>query len=297
RPRRSARRAWGSGVSAERVIRRGALADAPACAAILNDWIDDREWMPRVHTREEVTAFYQDFVFQKREVWVTGDPIDGYIGLNPETGEVTTLYTATPGQGVGKVLLDHAKQGRSTLQLWTFQANDGARRFYVREGFREVEFTEGDNEEGLPDVRLRWDRWPVRQAEVSDAAACARVVHGWVSATQWMPNRFSEAEFTEMIATAIPVREIYVAGEPVQGYLSLDPENSVIMGLYVEARGTGLGKSLVDAVKSGRDGLTLWTHTPNTRAHAFYEREGFRRTGQTRDGDDGHEEFEMEWRR
>ena len=72
-------------------IRRGVAEDAAACAAILNDWIDDRDWMPRVHTRDEVTGFYQDFVFQKREVWVTGDPIVGFLGLDPETDEVTTL--------------------------------------------------------------------------------------------------------------------------------------------------------------------------------------------------------------
>lgn len=278
-------------------IRRGKASDAPACAAILNDWIDDRDWMPRVHTRQDVVAFYQDFVFRKREVWVAGDPVTGFLGLDPERGEVTTLYVATPGCGIGKALLDHAKLGRASLTLWTFQTNDGARRFYAREGFREVAFTDGENEERLPDVQLRWDRWVVRRAEVEDATACARIVHGWVEKTKWMPQRFSVSAFAEMIAGAMSKREILVAGEPVQGYLSFDPENGVIVGLYVEARGEGLGKALVDAVKLGRDHVRLWTHQPNTRAHSFYEREDFSRTGQTRNGDDGHLEFEMEWRR
>ena len=34
--------------------------------------------------------------------------------------------------------------------------NEGARRFYGREGFVEVGGTPGDNEEGLPDVLLAW---------------------------------------------------------------------------------------------------------------------------------------------
>ncbi|MEM9425989.1 MAG: GNAT family N-acetyltransferase [Pseudomonadota bacterium] len=278
-------------------IRRGTPADVEACAAILNDWIDSREWMPRIHSPEDVVAFYRDFVFPNREVWVAGDPVVGYLGLKTEADEVMTLYVATPGQGVGKALLDHAKSGRNTLELWTFQANDGARRFYAREGFRETEFTDGDNEEGLPDVKLRWDRWPVRRAEVADAAACARVVHGWVSATPWMPKRFSEAEFTAMVGEAIPKREIYVGGDPVVGYLSFDPETALIAGLYVEARNGGLGKALVDRVKAGRDYVQLWTHAPNTRAHAFFAREGFEKTGETRDGDDGQSEFQMAWRR
>ncbi len=140
------------------VIRPGEPKDAVVCADILNDWIDDRDWMPRVHSREEVRQFYKDFVFVTRDVWVAGDPVQGFIGLDPDTQFVTTLYTARPGQGIGKRLLDHAKTLHDRLELWTFQANDGARRFYKREGFAEVELTDGDNEEGLPDVRLTWER-------------------------------------------------------------------------------------------------------------------------------------------
>ena len=50
-----------------------------------------------------------------------------------------------------------AKDRSDRLELWCFQRNEAARRFYAREGFAEVEWTEGaDNDEGLPDVRLVW---------------------------------------------------------------------------------------------------------------------------------------------
>jgi ribosomal protein S18 acetylase RimI-like enzyme len=40
------------------------------------------------------------------------------------------------------------------LQLWAFQSNARARRFYERHGFEAVEFTDGNgNEERWPDVR------------------------------------------------------------------------------------------------------------------------------------------------
>jgi GNAT superfamily N-acetyltransferase len=43
------------------------------------------------------------------------------------------------------------------LVLWTFQANSAAIAFYLREGFVEIERTDGaGNEEGLPDVRMIW---------------------------------------------------------------------------------------------------------------------------------------------
>jgi ribosomal protein S18 acetylase RimI-like enzyme len=43
------------------------------------------------------------------------------------------------------------------LQLWVFQKNVGARRFYERHGFRLVELTDGaGNEENEPDARYEW---------------------------------------------------------------------------------------------------------------------------------------------
>ena len=44
------------------------------------------------------------------------------------------------------------------LELWTFQANHGALRFYVREGFTEGQRTDCANDEGLADVNLVWER-------------------------------------------------------------------------------------------------------------------------------------------
>lgn len=56
--------------------------------------------------------------------------------------------------GLGSRLLDVAKTVYlEGLDLWTFAANTGARRFYERHGFVATESTEGDNEEGSPDVR------------------------------------------------------------------------------------------------------------------------------------------------
>jgi GNAT superfamily N-acetyltransferase len=61
------------------------------------------------------------------------------------------------GRGIGARLLDLAKVLRpDRLELWTFAANIGARRFYERHGFLAVDATDGDNEEGAPDVRYEW---------------------------------------------------------------------------------------------------------------------------------------------
>jgi len=48
-----------------------------------------------------------------------------------------------------------------------------------------------------------------------------------------------------------------------------------ITGLYVsrEARGRGVGKSLFDMAKMGREWITVWAYEQNPRARKFYRRE------------------------
>jgi len=58
---------------------------------------------------------------------------------------------------VGSALLEVARSVWPDLQLWTFQRNHGARRFYERHGFVVVRETDGaDNDEKEPDVLYSW---------------------------------------------------------------------------------------------------------------------------------------------
>lgn len=133
---------------------------APACAAILNDWIDATDWMPRVHAPETAEPFIREVVFAMRRAWVAeeGGEAVGFLALDIE-GCITALYVASNarGRGVGRMLLDAAKAEERALTLHTFAPNESARRFYAREGFVEVGDSDGDDEEGVPDVLLRWN--------------------------------------------------------------------------------------------------------------------------------------------
>src|SRR5207248_4146676 len=75
--------------------------------------------------------------------------------------EVRLLYTRPDriDMGAGMQLIDAAKAtGIGALELWCFQANERARRFYEARGFHAIRFTEGaQNEEQIPDIRYRWD--------------------------------------------------------------------------------------------------------------------------------------------
>lgn len=115
---------------------------------------------PPVHSGAEVHEHIAQLVGGEAEVFVAEHAEEGVVGLLVlRAGWVDDLHVdpAQTGRGVGSVLVAFAKRHSSgALDLWTFQSNLGARRFYERHGFVAVEMTEGDNEEGEPDVHYRW---------------------------------------------------------------------------------------------------------------------------------------------
>ncbi len=111
-----------------------------------------------VHPLDNVRRWVQEQLLDRHDVWVgeVGGEVVGFMALGrPDWIEHLYLRPDGYGQGLGSRFVDLAKRELTgQIQLWTFQSNLGARRFYRRHGFVEVEFTDGDNEEGAPDVRL-----------------------------------------------------------------------------------------------------------------------------------------------
>jgi len=123
---------------------------------------------PPVHNDREVRAFFASVVVPEADVWVVDrdDTIVGLLVVSQHGAWVDQLYVdpSHTGQGIGSRLIDWAKeQAPGELNLWTFRSNLGARRFYERHGCRAIAATDGDNEEGAPALRYRWDG-PVRPA-------------------------------------------------------------------------------------------------------------------------------------
>ena len=127
-------------------------------------------------------------------------------------------------------------------------------------------------------TELNADR--IRRAVPDDVTACATVVHNWARQTDWMPEELPVEELSTMIGDAFDSREIWVAGNPVDCYMSVDPALNKIGALYCGRTGQGIGKRFVDMAKEGRNFLWLTTHRPNTAAQRFYRREGFEVTAE-----------------
>lgn len=144
------------------LIRRAEAEEAPA---VVEMWLRARASAspaipPPVHSDADVLAWFEDVVLPHREVWVaasvTGE-IRGLLVLDDDWVDQLYVDPDWSSRRLGSGLLRVAKDRRPNgLQLWTFEANHGAHRFYERHGFTAVEATDGDNEEGAADVRYEW---------------------------------------------------------------------------------------------------------------------------------------------
>jgi len=141
-------------------IEAASADDAPAIATILSGWIDETEWMPRIHTHEQDQGFGR-YLIEVTEVAVARHRGQVVGFLARQGRDVQALYLARDARrkGVGSALLDHAKSQSDHLRLYTFQANHAARAFYAHHGFAEDHRTDGaGNDEKLPDICLTWER-------------------------------------------------------------------------------------------------------------------------------------------
>src|SRR5262245_1395862 len=143
-------------------LRRATLADADAIAPVFSSSYRLLTFLPSLHTTAEDRRFIEDVLLGQCEVTLAEDArgIVSFLALQGE--EILLLYTRPDriGTGAGTLLIEAAKaSGIAALELWCFQANARARRFYEARGFGAIGFTDGaGNEERTPDVRYRWER-------------------------------------------------------------------------------------------------------------------------------------------
>ena len=144
------------------MIRPLALTDMGAAAQVHRDAFDQAmPWLIGLHTPDEDHWFYRERVFPTCRVWghFDDDVLSGIIAFRDGWIEQLYVRPAAQGRGIGTDLLDIAKGISERLDLWTFQRNAAARRFYEARGFRLAEQTDGArNEEKEPDARYVWTR-------------------------------------------------------------------------------------------------------------------------------------------
>ena len=83
--------------------------------------------------------------------------IQGFIGLNGEHIEGIFVSDEMQSQGIGKILLNYAKNKRNKLLLNVYQKNTRAISFYQREGF-EIQHSGVDEATKEKDYVIAWQQ-------------------------------------------------------------------------------------------------------------------------------------------
>lgn len=117
-------------------------------------------WLPAPRHRG-ADALAMARAIRRGWVQVIGDG-QGVVAFSMRANHVLHALYVHPRarrRGLGRCLLDAAKQASPQLDLWVLECNLPARAFYAAQGFAEVARSPGwGNDAGLPDILLRWQR-------------------------------------------------------------------------------------------------------------------------------------------
>lgn len=94
-----------------------------------HDFISEQYWRGNFDMVKEALSQAEVYVYE------SDGKVQGFIGLDGEYIKGIFVSDEMQSQGIGKVLLDHAKSRKSKLRLNVYRKNTRAIRFYQREGF------------------------------------------------------------------------------------------------------------------------------------------------------------------
>jgi GNAT superfamily N-acetyltransferase len=144
------------------MLKRLELADMDEAARVHRLALDRAlPTLAGLHTPDQDRWFFRERVFATSELWgaFDGAGMTGMIAFRKDWIDQLYVLPDAQGRGTGSSLLQIAKDRFDTLQLWTFQRNVTARRFYEARGFRRIGESDGSrNEEKEPDALYLWTR-------------------------------------------------------------------------------------------------------------------------------------------
>jgi ribosomal protein S18 acetylase RimI-like enzyme len=141
-------------------LRRGEARDADALGRIKHACYSRMTYLPPIPPLDEYRRHVREDLLPAQELWVAEDDgrVVGWWSMTDGSLEHIYVDPDLQNRGIGSAMLDKVMALMPDgFSLWTFQKNEGARRFYERHGFRAVELTDGSgNMEREPDVRYEW---------------------------------------------------------------------------------------------------------------------------------------------
>lgn len=137
----------------------------------------------------------------------------------------------------------------------------------------------------------------IRKLRKSDIDIVAKI---WldtnIKAHDFIPRQYWQNNLN-MVKDMFLQAKIYLFEDEKTIYGFIGMNNDYIAGIFVssEVQSQGIGKLLLDYVKSRKETLCLNVYQKNTKAIRFYQREGFKVQYEKKDSDTGEKEYVMIW--
>lgn len=140
------------------MIRRAEERDWSGVAQLwLEANIDAHDFIPAQYWEANFEAVKDMLPQAEVLVWEGEDGIQGFVGLNGDCIEGIFVRSGSRSGGIGRELLDRARQGREQLALQVYKKNARAVSFYLREGFQ-VQREQLDDNTGETEYLMLWRR-------------------------------------------------------------------------------------------------------------------------------------------
>ena len=140
------------------MVRKLRNADINKVADI---WLDTNikahNFIPAEYWKSNFKSVKEALLLAEVYVYEYDTEILGFIGLNDEYVEGIFVSDEMQSQGIGKILLNYAKDKRNKLLLNVYQKNTQAISFYKREGF-EIQYSGLDESTGEKDYVMVWQQ-------------------------------------------------------------------------------------------------------------------------------------------
>jgi GNAT superfamily N-acetyltransferase len=140
-------------------LRAASGTDAPAIAAVILEARRAMTYLPVVHTDNEAARHFYEMVMRARvQVAEYDGRVIGFATVHDGWLEHLNVHPFFQSAGIGSRLIAWAQEIAPTgLDLWVFERNTRAHALYWAHGWRDLLRTDGDNEEGQPDIRMHWE--------------------------------------------------------------------------------------------------------------------------------------------
>lgn len=116
-----------------------------------HDFIDKNYWMSNYEDVRKMIPEAEIFLYEENKV------IEGFIGLMDNFIAGIFVQKTSQSEGIGKVMMDYAKNIKDELMLHVYEKNSNAVKFYLREDFQIVK-EQIDENTGEAELLMKWSR-------------------------------------------------------------------------------------------------------------------------------------------